>query len=514
MQLLDKINKNLEKFNISLGIESAVYNLKQRALYLIFLYDNNKMLNQTIKDVVKDTINQEVGNNIELVLKYRKNFFDEDILSKYLMELMHREYPIVDIKREYITYKEDCNGGELHIVIDTKYADFVESNNIQEFIINKLKKEYKTDFKLVISHKDNITKIEEENKIVSSFDLGNSKSSSEVFVESKEEYIGELIDAPIFPIGSYLEPEDGITICGRVQNLKENKTRAKVDENGKEKPEREYYTFEVVDYSGVIRVVYFPGKANMQKFKKIVDGSEIVVFGNLEEDKFSSGLSVRPKVINLCVLPKNFYDQVYSKPVPKNYTKVFPEVYKSTEQENLFAGDTSIKNPYLLQNTFVVFDLETTGTNYSSDKIIEIGAVKVEKGIMTETFSCLVNPERHIPEDASKVNNIFDDDVKDAYTLKEVMPDFFKFCDGAIMVSYVIGFDFNFIDYNAKSMGYTFTNKTDDAFVMAKQKLKGLKNYKLTTVAKAMGVSLENAHRAVHDTIATAEVMIKLLENF
>ena len=114
----------------------------------------------------------------------------------------------------------------------------------------------------------------------------------------------------------------------------------------------------------------------------------------------------------------------------------------------------------------------------------------------------------------SKVNNITDDDVAGAPTLKEVMPDFFKFCDGCVLVSYVIDFDFGFIDYHGKSLGYAFQNKTDDAFVLAKSKLKGLHNYKLVTVAKHLGVSLENAHRAVFDAVATGEVMVKLLENF
>lgn len=513
MQLLDKINKKLIEFNMIVTIESAVYNIKQRTLSLILGYENSKMLNSEIKDAVVSVLEEEFGTKIKFNIKYRKNFFDEDILSKFLIESFRLEHPIIDIRRENISFIENEGINDLFIKLDTKFKEFSENNKIKDFVVKLLNDEYKTEFNLNLTYQDNLA-VYDEAKQESSFDCLSNNTSSEVVVEDMQEYIGELIDAPIFPIGSYLQPEEGVVICGKVQNLKENKTKAKIDENGKERAEREYYTFELVDYSGSARVVYFPGKANLNKFKKIVDGSEIVIFGNLEDDKFSAGLSVRPKVINLCVLPKGFFDKIYSKPVPKAYSKIKPVPYESTMQENLFITDTAIKNPYLLENSFVVFDLETTGTNYTTDKIIEIGAVKVEKGIMTETFSCLVNPERHIPEDASKVNNIYDEDVKDAYTLKEVMPDFFKFCDGSIMVSYVIGFDFNFIDYNAKSMGYTFTNKTDDAFVMAKTKLKGLKNYKLTTVAKHMGVSLENAHRAVHDTIATAEVMIKLLENF
>ena len=131
---------------------------------------------------------------------------------------------------------------------------------------------------------------------------------------------------------------------------------------------------------------------------------------------------------------------------------------------------------------------------------------------MTETFGCLIDPEIHIPEDASKVNNIFDEDVKGAYKIEQVLPEFLKFCEGSIMVSYVIGFDFNFILNNATTLGYSVNNETLDAFALAKERVKGVRNYKLTSVAKFLDVSLENAHRATNDAVAPAAVMIKLLK--
>jgi DNA polymerase III epsilon subunit family exonuclease len=262
-----------------------------------------------------------------------------------------------------------------------------------------------------------------------------------------------------------------------------------------------------------MRVAYFPSKVNLPKMEKLENGLDVVLFGNIEEDSFSSGLTMRPKSINLCVFEDGFFEKVYSKPVPKNYTIVFPEPFVSTKQSNLFLVEDEITNDYLLSNTFVVFDLETTGTVYNRDKIIEIGAIKIEGGKLTDTFSCLIDPEIHIPDDASKVNNIFDKDVEGCPTIEKVLPDFFKFCDGSIMVSYVIDFDFNFISHYGKLYGYTFTNETFDAFVLAKQRVKGVKNYKLVTIAKELGVELENAHRAVFDAVATAEVMINLLKN-
>ena len=515
MLLIDKINENLIKFDFNLDLESAVYKTKERILYFVFRYSDHLMLDKVVKDIVDKTIQDELGSQVKFVVRYHKNYYDQDIIAEATVSAMRKDFPMISVQKEEVILTKSREQNKVLINLDISYSEFIEpqKEKIKSAVENCLMEEYFDKFEVSFGFKEGILTIKSETKEDFHLEPDNSVNY-EIEVETKEAFIGELIDAPIYPIAYYKLPTEGVTICGRIENMIENHTKARVDDDGKEKASKEYYTFELVDFSGRIRVVYFPGKANLQKFKKLENGSEIVIFGNIEEDKFQSGLSVRPKVINLMIPEKGFYDRIYSMPVPMRYSKVFPEPYIETAQENLFNGFSEIKNEYLLANDFVVFDLETTGVNYSSDKIIEIGAVKIVQGRMVETFGTLVNPERKIPADATKVNNITDDDVKDAPTLKEVMPDFFKFCDGCVLVSYVIGFDFNFIEFHGKALGYAFTNKTDDAFVLAKQKLKGLKNYKLTTVAKHLGVSLENAHRAVFDAVATGEVMIKLLENF
>ena len=202
------------------------------------------------------------------------------------------------------------------------------------------------------------------------------------------------------------------------------------------------------------------------------------------------------------------------KKVSKFYKFVKPEPYVQMEQINFLNEDKGIHSKYLLDNTFVVFDLETTGLNYSTCKIIEIGAVKIVKGQITEVFSTFVNPQGHIDDDATLKNNITDDMVKDAPVFNQVFPDFFKFIDGAILVAHNISFDLPFISHHAKPLGYTISNKTEDTLLIAQKYLWQLKHYKLSNLCDFLGVSLVGAHRAVNDTVATAKCFVKLIENY
>ena len=105
-----------------------------------------------------------------------------------------------------------------------------------------------------------------------------------------------------------------------------------------------------------------------------------------------------------------------------------------------------------LMDSYVVFDIETTGFNSVNDRIIEIGAVRVVEGEIKETFSEFVNPERPIPYKITQLTTITDDMVKDAGTIEEILPQFLKFCEGSVLVAHNAGFDTGFIRENAKRL--------------------------------------------------------------
>lgn len=165
-----------------------------------------------------------------------------------------------------------------------------------------------------------------------------------------------------------------------------------------------------------------------------------------------------------------------------------------------------------LTGNYVVFDLETTGIGAKSNQIIEIGAVKVEEGKIGETFSVFVNPLRPIPYPIQQLTGIDDSMVSNAKMIQEVLPEFIQFCEGCVMVAHNASFDMGFIEQKAKEQGIETDYTVIDTVAVARALLPDLKRYKLDTVAKRLGVSLENHHRAVDDATATAEIFVRMLD--
>ncbi len=165
-----------------------------------------------------------------------------------------------------------------------------------------------------------------------------------------------------------------------------------------------------------------------------------------------------------------------------------------------------------LDDTYVVFDIETTGFSAIYDKIIEIGAVKVEKGNITDTFSVFVNPERPIPFRIEQLTGINDSMVIDAETIEQVLPKFLEFSEGCVMVAHNAEFDMSFIMNNAERMGIHREFTYADTVTLARALIPNIGKYKLDNVAKALGVSLEHHHRAVDDAGCTARIFEKFIE--
>ena len=164
-----------------------------------------------------------------------------------------------------------------------------------------------------------------------------------------------------------------------------------------------------------------------------------------------------------------------------------------------------------LDDSFVVFDIETTGFSPEINKIIEIGAVKVVGGKTVDRFSTFVNPQTPIPFRIEELTHISDDMVVDAPTIDVILPQFLEFCEGCIMVAHNAEFDMSFIKKNALDLGKEFSPTVIDTVAMARFLLPALNRFKLDTVAKAVGVSLDNHHRAVDDAACTAEIFVKFI---
>ena len=165
-----------------------------------------------------------------------------------------------------------------------------------------------------------------------------------------------------------------------------------------------------------------------------------------------------------------------------------------------------------LDDTFVVFDIETTGFSAAEDRIIEIGAVKITDGAIVDRFSTFVNPEVPIPFEIQQLTHITDDMVLEAPKIEEALPAFLDFVGESALVAHNAGFDVGFIEQNCVRLGRSRIFTSVDTVGLARVLLPTLSKYKLNIVAKALNISLENHHRAVDDAAATAEIYVKFIE--
>ena len=165
-----------------------------------------------------------------------------------------------------------------------------------------------------------------------------------------------------------------------------------------------------------------------------------------------------------------------------------------------------------LKGTYVVFDLETTGFSSVKDKIIEIGAVKVENGEITDKYSTFVNPKIPIPFRITQLTSITDEMVMNAPDIEVILPQFLEFVGDAVLVAHNASFDVSFIEENCRNQGVEPDFTSVDTVGLARVLLPTLSKFKLNVVAKALNISQEHHHRAVDDARVTAEIYVKFIQ--
>ena len=165
-----------------------------------------------------------------------------------------------------------------------------------------------------------------------------------------------------------------------------------------------------------------------------------------------------------------------------------------------------------LDTTYCVFDLETTGISHLTEKITEIGIIKIKNGEVIDTFETFVNPEKPIPAEVVEVTHITDDMVKDAPTIDKIMPKVLEFMKGSVLVAHNADFDIGYMKYNCEQLGLDFDFTHIDTLRLAKAIYPEFSRYKLGFIADKLGIKVEVAHRALDDVKTLVAVFKEMIE--
>ena len=165
-----------------------------------------------------------------------------------------------------------------------------------------------------------------------------------------------------------------------------------------------------------------------------------------------------------------------------------------------------------IDTTYCVLDLETTGLSAKTEKITEIGIMKIQNGEVIDKFAEFVNPEKHIPQRVQEVTNITDEMVKDSPKIEELFPKVLEFIKGSVLVAHNATFDIGFLKNVAKELGYEFDFTYVDTLPLSRKIYPELKKHKLGKIAEHLGIKVEVAHRALDDVDTTVKVLKFMME--
>jgi DNA polymerase-3 subunit alpha (Gram-positive type) len=187
--------------------------------------------------------------------------------------------------------------------------------------------------------------------------------------------------------------------------------------------------------------------------------------------------------------------------------------------ELINAGEQALENmqKFIYKNQIAVIDIETTGLNSNPQNgkvahIIEMGGVKIRKGIIIGRFSTFVNCPVTLSDEIKELTHITDNDLKGAPSIENALQQLQKFCDGCIIMGHNVLFDLGFINYYGKLLGIEFGKSYADTLQLSRKILKGkLKNFKLCTIADYFGITFKS-HRAYNDAHSTAQILLNLAQ--
>lgn len=496
----------LESVDVEIGSESVRVNM-------IFPEAKESVV-RSQTDRITEAVTRALGSKASVFVKLTKSHFDADFFRAKLISFLNG-YPSLApyVFADNIIVKQNAEYDfSVILKVDSDIYDYALKRGLVEDVKKMLAVSYCEAVSFTIEQYE--TSKKEDYIQLAEDELKNyvyqTSGGHFIIPQNVEEFVGKIIYDRAGYISDANREISGAVYCGTVSNFSECQRKPREGEAESKK----FYKFTITDPTGSLKCLYFPlkkdGECNIINLK---DGKDVVVKGSLKENRFRGQVTYDMFVnsLSLCTLPENLEIDKNEYRAAGEYKCIAPEKYIEAKQATIF---DVIKPPskWLIGKTFCVFDVETTGIDTNTCKIIELAAVKVVDGAITETFSTFINPKEHISERITELTSITDADVAQAPTIDKVLPDFYKFSENTVLVGHNVNFDIGFINASGKAMGIYFNNAREDTLELAQRYLKGLRNYKLGTVIKHLGIVNDQAHRAIYDTIATAKAFIKIAD--
>lgn len=508
------IEQQLSQFK-GLKLNEVVFHTSSRKCVVSFLYNPTLFKVADNIEKVEGLLKSALPDCVEIETKFDKSNLDKATIALFIFNSITNNFPSLSkgFSLDDIKITIDGLNVTVDLNIDAQAHDFTNKQGREQDIVKKLEDNFFGHFVVNLNKKtDFVGEVEYVDAIKDSIEFQNSIKFFENKILYKILNVQHLIGKGEYslaqPFGEFKDTAEYV-VCGTVTRIDKRVYTQKTTRNGRtSETERNFYTFTIVNDGKYLNCTLFPRVAEEKKCELIEVDRRIAMFGKNETYKGRTNFMVS----SLCICDfEKYTPPIKYKHVNEHYHTIKPEPYEDFEQSNMFGVLDEGLSAQALTGDYVVFDFETTGLDSNKDEIIEIGAVKISKGKIVSTFSTFIKPSVKIPQEITELTGITDEMVVNAPVINHVLPDFYKYCYGCGLVAHNIAFDYGFLSAIAKKMGYNFDNQQYDTMVLARQKLKTLKNFKLGTVCEYLDVSLVGAHRAVNDCAATAKVFLKLI---
>lgn len=520
-------------------------------------------LEKTFAEIARTTFTIQVNDqscNEQLVLDYWSSCVQEiDGISPPLIKLLNEQLPTVQgnkitigvgneleglaLKRKYANFITDAYQafGFPLFVIDTEIKENTSTEQYEQFLKAKQKEDQERGLQALIE----MEKQEAEKESSGGVDVSGPLT------------IGLTIkdDADFRKLEEIVDEERRIAVEGYVFSAETKELRSG----------RTLLTFKITDYTSSIMVKMFSrDKEDAAQFQRVQKGMWLKVRGSIQNDTFVRDLvmigndvnEVKPierkdtspddeKRVELHLhTPMSQMDAV--SPVSALVAQAkkwghkavaitdhavaqsFPEAFSAGKKNDIkiLYGleanlvDDGVPIAYneahrsLADDTYVVFDVETTGLSAVYDTIIELAAVKMREGEIIDRFESFANPHHPLSATTIDLTGITDDMVENAPEVEEVLKKFHSWAEDSVLVAHNASFDMGFLNVGYKKAGIEkATNPVIDTLELARFLYSDMKNHRLNTLAKRFKVELTQHHRAIYDAEATGYLLAIMLKD-